>query len=59
MTDATAGVIAGLGSAPAWPLSVDAQQGDRVARIGVLMGAANDAEERTVLQSWYQRISPR
>jgi putative ABC transport system substrate-binding protein len=29
--------IAGLGNAAAWPLAVDAQQGDRVRRIGVLM----------------------
>jgi putative ABC transport system substrate-binding protein len=30
--------IAGLGSAAAWPLAARAQQGDRVRRIGVLMG---------------------
>src|SRR5215468_7804307 len=30
--------IAGLGGAAAWPLAVHAQQGDRVRRIGVLMG---------------------
>src|SRR3954453_22422896 len=36
-----------LGSAAAfWPLSVQAQQPDRVRRIGVLYGAASDAEPR-------------
>ena len=29
--------IAGIGSAAAWPLAANAQQGDRVRRIGVLM----------------------
>jgi hypothetical protein len=36
--------IAGLGSAAAWPLTARALQGDRVRRIGVLMGPdENDA----------------
>ena len=39
--------IAGLGSAAAWPVVVRAQQGERVRRIGVLMGfAENDPEAR-------------
>jgi putative ABC transport system substrate-binding protein len=34
--------IAGLGSAAAWPLGALAQQGDRMRRIGVLWGSAED-----------------
>jgi putative tryptophan/tyrosine transport system substrate-binding protein len=34
--------IAGLGSAAAWPLAADAQQADRVRRIGVLMSVSMD-----------------
>jgi hypothetical protein len=32
--------IAGLGSAATWPVVARAQQGERVGRVGVLMGAA-------------------
>jgi hypothetical protein len=35
-------LIAGLESAAAWPLAAPAQQGDRVRRIGVLVGQAPD-----------------
>jgi putative ABC transport system substrate-binding protein len=37
--------IAGLGSAVAWPLSVRAQQGDRMRRIGVLVAYEEDDPE--------------
>jgi putative ABC transport system substrate-binding protein len=36
--------IAGLGSAAVWPLVADAQPGDRVRRVGVLMGSATEAD---------------
>jgi putative ABC transport system substrate-binding protein len=37
--------IAGLGSAAAWPVAAWAQQGDRVRRIGVLMGPPQDEND--------------
>jgi putative tryptophan/tyrosine transport system substrate-binding protein len=37
--------IAGLGSAAAWPLTARAQQGERVLRIGVLMGPPQDEND--------------
>ena len=33
-----------LGGAAAWPLAARAQQAERVRRIGLLMGAADDRE---------------
>jgi ABC-type uncharacterized transport system substrate-binding protein len=38
--------IAGLGSAAAWPVVVDAQQAERVRRIGVLMSGASGVVAR-------------
>ena len=38
-----------LGAAAAWPIAARAQQGERVRRIGVLMGASkNSVSERSV-----------
>jgi putative ABC transport system substrate-binding protein len=50
--------IAGLGSAAAWPLAVRAQQGDRVRRIGVLMGFdENDPEGKRRLSAFTQALA--
>jgi putative ABC transport system substrate-binding protein len=50
--------IAGLGGAvAAWPRAVDAQQGDRVRRIGVLMGPdENDPVGKTYLSAFTQAL---
>jgi putative ABC transport system substrate-binding protein len=43
-------LLAALGGAAAWPFAVRAQQGERVRRIGVLMGYA---ESDSDAQAWY------
>jgi putative ABC transport system substrate-binding protein len=57
--------IAGLGGAVAWPLAARAQQGDRVRRIGVLVGGDENVTKTLVsaftqscglgLDRWSQR----
>jgi putative ABC transport system substrate-binding protein len=50
--------IAGLGSAAAWPLAVRAHQGERVRRIGVLMGGdQNDPFWTTRLSAFTQALA--
>src|SRR6516164_10336772 len=47
-----------LGSAAAWPLSARAQHGDRVRRIGVLMGyAENDPVAKTSVSAFTQALA--
>jgi putative ABC transport system substrate-binding protein len=50
--------IAGLGSAAAWPLTARAQQGDRVARVGVLMSFdENDPDAKLRLSAFTQALA--
>jgi len=44
------------GSVVAWPLAARAQQGERVRRIGILMGVADDAETKAWLVTFNQRL---
>jgi putative ABC transport system substrate-binding protein len=50
--------IAGIaGSAAAWPLTAHAQQGDRVRRMGVLMGyAENDSEAQAWVAAFREEL---
>src|SRR6516165_5019372 len=50
--------IAGLGSTAAWPLAAQAQQGDRVRRIGVLSGGdENDLLAKTQVSAFTQALA--
>ena len=50
--------IAGLGSLAAWPRAVDAQQAERVRRIGVLLsGDENDPEQKHRLSAFAQALA--
>ena len=50
--------IAGLGSAAAWPVVAQAQQGDRVRRIGVLIGfGENDPALKTFVSAFIQALA--
>jgi putative ABC transport system substrate-binding protein len=44
------------GAAAAWPLAARAQSGDRVRRIGVLIGLADDALSRSELAAFLQEL---
>ena len=45
-----------IGSAAAWPLAARAQQGDRMRRVGVLMGVADDAEGQARVKGLQQGL---
>jgi putative ABC transport system substrate-binding protein len=46
------------GAAVAWPITVRAQQGDRMRRIGVLMGRdENDPEVKTIISAFTQALA--
>jgi putative tryptophan/tyrosine transport system substrate-binding protein len=50
--------IAGLGGAAAWPVAGRAQQGDRVRRIGVLIGRdENDPEQKRRISVFTQALA--
>jgi putative ABC transport system substrate-binding protein len=50
--------IAGLGSLAAWPLAAQAQQGERMRRIGVLLsGDENDPEQKHRLSAFAQALA--
>ena len=49
-------VIAGLGSAAAWPLTVHAQQGERMRRVAVLNGAAPTGQNPAAYDAFLRRL---
>jgi putative ABC transport system substrate-binding protein len=44
------------GAAAAWPVAARAQQGERMRRIGVLMGVADDAEGQAPVKALQQGL---
>ena len=45
-----------LGGAAVWPLAARAQQSERVRRIGLLLGEANDADGQLRLKPFQQEL---
>src|ERR1700733_11832685 len=48
--------IAALGGAAVWPLTAQAQQAERMQRIGVLNGAADDPDQQARLAAFLQGL---
>jgi putative ABC transport system substrate-binding protein len=44
------------GVAAAWPLAARAQQGERVRRIGILVGAGNDSQSQAWIARFRQKL---
>jgi putative tryptophan/tyrosine transport system substrate-binding protein len=44
------------GAATAWPLAARAQQGERVRRVGVLLGSEDHADARNLLAQFQQAL---
>src|SRR5262245_43875068 len=49
-------LLVALGGAAVWPLAARAEQGERVRRIGVLMGMADDAEGQARVKALQQGL---